>query len=53
LSRRRTRLAGEHCAGAFTEGGRHVAHIEREIDDSEWAYWACILSKVQLRPFQK
>ncbi len=42
--------AGEHCAAALAEGGRHVAVVERELVAGECSYYACIPSKTLLRP---
>jgi len=44
--------AGEHCAGALTEGGLRVAVVEKELVGGECSYWACIPSKTLLRPGQ-
>jgi dihydrolipoamide dehydrogenase len=41
---------GEHCAGALTSRGLHVAVVERELVGGECTYWACIPSKSLLRP---
>jgi len=41
---------GEHCAGVLAEGGLRVALVERELAGGECSYWACIPSKVLLRP---
>jgi pyruvate/2-oxoglutarate dehydrogenase complex dihydrolipoamide dehydrogenase (E3) component len=42
--------AGEHCAGALAAGGLKVAIVERELLGGECSYWACIPSKMLLRP---
>ncbi len=42
--------AGEHCAGALSDGGLRVAVVERELVGGECSYWACIPSKTLLRP---
>src|SRR3954468_8478179 len=41
---------GEHCAGVLSEAGLRVAIVERELVGGECSYWACIPSKVLLRP---
>jgi pyruvate/2-oxoglutarate dehydrogenase complex dihydrolipoamide dehydrogenase (E3) component len=41
---------GEHCAGALSEAGLRVGIVERELVGGECSYWACIPSKVLLRP---
>src|SRR5436305_13322689 len=41
---------GEHCAGELADGGLKVAVVERELAGGECSYWACIPSKVLLRP---
>jgi dihydrolipoamide dehydrogenase len=41
---------GEHCAGALAEGGLRVAVVECELVGGECSYWACIPSKILLRP---
>jgi pyruvate/2-oxoglutarate dehydrogenase complex dihydrolipoamide dehydrogenase (E3) component len=41
---------GEVCAGELADGGMRVAIVERELVGGECAYWACIPSKVLLRP---
>lgn len=41
---------GEHCAAAVAAGGLRVAVVERELLGGECSYWACIPSKVLLRP---
>ena len=41
---------GEHCAGALADGGLRVAVVERELVGGECSYWACIPSKILLRP---
>jgi pyruvate/2-oxoglutarate dehydrogenase complex dihydrolipoamide dehydrogenase (E3) component len=42
--------AGEVCAGALADGGLRVAIVERERVAGECSYFACIPSKVLLRP---
>jgi pyruvate/2-oxoglutarate dehydrogenase complex dihydrolipoamide dehydrogenase (E3) component len=42
--------AGEVCAGRLAEGGLRVAIVERELVGGECSYWACMPSKVLLRP---
>src|ERR671912_3036855 len=44
--------AGEVCAGRLAEGGLRVAIVERELVGGECSYWACMPSKVLLRPAQ-
>jgi dihydrolipoamide dehydrogenase len=41
---------GEHCAGVLAEGGLRVAVVEQKLVGGECSYWACIPSKVLLRP---
>jgi pyruvate/2-oxoglutarate dehydrogenase complex dihydrolipoamide dehydrogenase (E3) component len=41
---------GEHCAGALSDAGLRVGIVERELVGGECSYWACIPSKVLLRP---
>src|SRR3569623_1224501 len=41
---------GEHCAAVLSEAGLRVAIVERELVGGECSYWACIPSKVLLRP---
>ena len=41
---------GEHCAGALADGGLHVAAVERELAGGSCSYYACIPSKMLLRP---
>jgi pyruvate/2-oxoglutarate dehydrogenase complex dihydrolipoamide dehydrogenase (E3) component len=42
--------AGEAVAGRCAEGGLSVAIVERELVGGECSYWACIPSKVLVRP---
>ena len=42
--------AGEHCAERLTDGGLHVAIVERELLGGECSYWGCIPSKTLVRP---
>jgi dihydrolipoamide dehydrogenase len=42
--------AGETVAGRCAEGGLTVALVERELVGGECSYWACIPSKVLVRP---
>jgi dihydrolipoamide dehydrogenase len=41
---------GEVAADRLNRGGKRVAVIERELIGGECAYWACIPSKVLIRP---
>ncbi len=41
---------GEVAAGRLLKAGKSVAVVERELIGGECAYWACIPSKVLLRP---
>ncbi|MEA2198305.1 MAG: hypothetical protein QOJ25_2356 [Solirubrobacteraceae bacterium] len=42
--------AGEVCAGALADGGLRVAIVERERVGGECSFFACIPSKILLRP---
>jgi pyruvate/2-oxoglutarate dehydrogenase complex dihydrolipoamide dehydrogenase (E3) component len=44
--------AGQNCANALAKGGLRVAVVERELVGGECNYWACMPSKVLLRPGQ-
>ncbi len=41
---------GEVAAGRLLKAGKSVAIVERELIGGECAYWACIPSKILLRP---
>ncbi|WP_160050697.1 MULTISPECIES: NAD(P)/FAD-dependent oxidoreductase [unclassified Nocardiopsis] len=41
---------GETVAGRLLEAGKRVAVVERELIGGECAYWACVPTKVLLRP---
>ena len=41
---------GEVCAGVLGQAGQRVAIVERELVAGECSYWACMPSKVLLRP---
>ncbi|MFL5850228.1 MAG: dihydrolipoyl dehydrogenase family protein [Solirubrobacteraceae bacterium] len=41
---------GEHCAAALAARGLRLAVVERELVGGECSYWACIPSKLLLRP---
>ncbi len=41
---------GEHAAAAIADGGLRVAVVERDLVGGLCTYWACIPSKVLLRP---
>ncbi len=44
--------AGQNCANALAKGGLSVAIVERGLVGGECDYWACMPSKVLLRPGQ-
>ncbi|MHB8243368.1 MAG: dihydrolipoyl dehydrogenase family protein [Solirubrobacteraceae bacterium] len=44
--------AGEVCAGKLAEGGMSVALLERDLVGGECSFYACMPSKVLLRPAQ-
>jgi len=41
---------GEVCAGVLGRAGQRVAIVERELVAGECSYWACMPTKVLLRP---
>src|SRR3954471_8202957 len=41
---------GEEVAGRLLGAGKKVAVVERELLGGECAYWACIPSKILIRP---
>jgi dihydrolipoamide dehydrogenase len=41
---------GEVCAGVLGQAGQRVALVERELVAGECSYWACMPTKVLLRP---
>ena len=41
---------GEVCAGVLGQAGQRVAIVERELVAGECSYWACMPTKVLLRP---
>jgi dihydrolipoamide dehydrogenase len=42
--------AGKRCANALADGGLRVAIVERDLVGGDCSYWACIPSKILLRP---
>jgi dihydrolipoamide dehydrogenase len=42
--------AGQSAAGRCSDGGLHVALVEKELVGGECSYWGCIPSKTLIRP---